>query len=143
MRSCTTGPLRAISVDAYSREHTSVGNVLFSPYLASYAGKTGVLVNGRQTRSDTNDVYMLGNFAWDQVTGNAPNFGDCNGNPGDGCETDLATAATCGPCVSDGQCPSGFFCNGTQCTKKQAAGAVCNRTEECGSGFCVNGDHCK
>lgn len=72
----TSGPLRAISIDAYSREHTSIGNVLFSSYLNGYQGKPGVVLNGHLTRSDSHDVYQIGNFAWDQVTGAAPNWGD-------------------------------------------------------------------
>jgi len=43
----------------------------------------------------------------------AGNFGDCNGNPADGCETFLITQANCGMCGR--ACPVGRPCTGTSC----------------------------
>jgi hypothetical protein len=70
-------------------------------------------------------------------------FADCNGNANDGCETNLGTSALCGLCSTDPQCPSGFFCNGTQCEKKHDPGTSCTLSKECASGFCVDGHCCQ
>jgi hypothetical protein len=67
---------------------------------------------------------------------------DCNGNANDGCETDLSSAALCGPCTIDAQCPTGFFCNGTQCERKHASGTLCSSPRECSTGNCVDGRCC-
>jgi len=69
-------------------------------------------------------------------------WGDCNGDPDDGCETDLSTVTTCGSCTQDTDCPPDYYCDGTGiCQAEQADGEVCSRDEECTSGYCVDG-HC-
>ncbi|HEY3358711.1 MAG TPA: choice-of-anchor D domain-containing protein [Polyangia bacterium] len=69
-------------------------------------------------------------------------WGDCNGNPSDGCETELATATWCGACTLDSQCPAGFFCNGAQCEQKRAPGGSCTDGKQCRSTFCADGVCC-
>jgi len=54
-----------------------------------------------------------------QVSSCSPGFGDCNGDPSDGCETDLGTLANCGACD-------------TPCT-------VPNGTASCATGACAVG----
>lgn len=69
----------------------------------------------------------------------ASGYGDCNGNPSDGCETDLSTVTTCGACATDATCPPGFYCaTGGVCTQKKPTGDPCSRREMCQSNFCVD-----
>jgi hypothetical protein len=71
-------------------------------------------------------------------------YGDCDANPANGCETTLASVTYCGTCSTDADCQRapGFFCNGTLCEKKHAAGAGCGLAKECADGFCVDGVCC-
>jgi len=50
-----------------------------------------------------------------------------------------ACATSCG---GDGDCAVGFYCAGTACVAKKAAGATCGAANECGSGHCVDGVCC-
>lgn len=45
-------------------------------------------------------------------------------------------------CTSSTQCASGFYCNGSTCVPKKAAGAACSAAQECLSGNCVDGVCC-
>lgn len=45
-------------------------------------------------------------------------------------------------CTTSSQCASGFYCNGSTCVAKKAAGAVCSGAQECLSGNCVDGVCC-
>jgi hypothetical protein len=65
----TTGNVRAVGVDGWNREHTSVGNVLLQP---------GLVVNGRAAvlwstpaspELEGAAVYRIGANAWDRTTG--------------------------------------------------------------------------
>jgi hypothetical protein len=49
------------------------------------------------------------------LTGCAPGFGDCDGNPANGCETPLNTTTNCGKCAS----------NGGTCVPTNATDSVC------------------
>jgi hypothetical protein len=71
-------------------------------------------------------------------------YGDCDGNPVNGCETTLATVTYCGTCTGEPDCQkfAGFFCNGSQCEKKRAPGAGCTDPKQCQNGFCVDGVCC-
>jgi hypothetical protein len=63
-----------------------------------------------------------------------------------------STACLAGPCHSDGDCQSGYFCGaGGACQVELAPGAKCNLTtdcngqsgcHECASGYCVDGYCC-
>lgn len=53
-----------------------------------------------------------------------PGFGDCNGDPRDGCESSLDSAEHCGACRL--ACRSGSTCDQGQC--------ACERDEDCGTG---------
>ncbi len=51
--------------------------------------------------------------------------------------------ATCPSlCVIDGDCSTGFFCNGGICTVALSNGASCARTTQCASGFCADNVCC-
>jgi hypothetical protein len=71
-------------------------------------------------------------------------YGDCDGNPANGCETTLANVTYCGTCTSEPDCQkvAGFFCNGVQCEKKRQPGAGCTDPKQCQLGFCVDGVCC-
>ncbi|HEY3358552.1 MAG TPA: choice-of-anchor D domain-containing protein [Polyangia bacterium] len=71
-----------------------------------------------------------------------PGFGDCNGNVADGCETNLSGVTFCGACANDSQCPTGFYCTGTQCEKRHTTGVGCGANKECATGFCADGVCC-
>ncbi len=45
-------------------------------------------------------------------------------------------------CTTSTQCASGFYCNGSTCVPKKAAGALCSNAQECLSGNCVDGVCC-
>ena len=65
-------------------------------------------------------------------------FGDCNNNPDDGCETQLDNNNQCGSCVSNKDCPEGFYCelNTGNCIRKKKNGAECKKNMECESNYC-------
>lgn len=66
-------------------------------------------------------------------------FGDCNGNPADGCETNLKIDLNnCGGCNMP--CPSGNCSNGVCIPKTQ--GVACNANNECASTFCIDNVCC-
>jgi hypothetical protein len=71
-------------------------------------------------------------------------YGDCDGNPANGCETTLAGVTYCGTCTTEPDCQkvAGFFCNGAQCERKRAPGAGCTDAKQCQNGFCVDGVCC-
>lgn len=48
-----------------------------------------------------------------------------------------ATAACPTTCTSTGDCSPGFFCSGTTCVAKRAAGAMCSTAEQCLAGVCT------
>jgi hypothetical protein len=80
----------------------------------------------------------------------APGYYDCNGNPRDGCEANLAEVTTCNACQSDGDCPPKFYCSDQICTRKKPLGEPCTvgvspqaPGRECLSGFCVDGVCCE
>ncbi|MDY0000802.1 MAG: MopE-related protein [Polyangia bacterium] len=72
-------------------------------------------------------------------------WGNCDGDPSNGCETDLSLVGNCGTCSSDSQCPTGFFCSSVTslCSLKLANGDDCSRKEMCQSNFCVDGVCCE
>ncbi|MFH2007115.1 MAG: putative metal-binding motif-containing protein, partial [bacterium] len=73
----------------------------------------------------------------------AAGWGDCNGDPDDGCETDLSSVGTCGSCNFDFDCPPDFYCDGTDtCAAEKPDGDSCSRDEECTSDHCVDGYCC-
>ncbi|MFH2005782.1 MAG: MopE-related protein [bacterium] len=72
----------------------------------------------------------------------ASGWGNCDGDPDNGCETDLNTVTLCGSCTIDANCPPGFFCNGTVCEKKWSNGHVCTGNSQCQTGFCRDGVCC-
>ncbi len=69
-------------------------------------------------------------------------YGDCDGDPVNGCETDLATVNQCGTCTQDNDCPPDFFCDGQHCMKKYLPPHECARNEECHSGICTDEGFC-
>ena len=83
-----------------------------------------------------------------------PGFYDCNQDPTDGCEANLALVATCGACVLDLDCPADFYCRDNQgtkvCTKKKPLGDPCALGaaptapgRECQGGQCIDGVCCE
>lgn len=79
-----------------------------------------------------------------------PGFGNCNGNPADGCETNLMTStANCGTCgrvcvagpnssaiCSQGNCQTICFAGYQNCNGSTFDGCECPPTGECRSGAC-------
>lgn len=75
----------------------------------------------------------------------ANGYFDCDGNPWNGCETNLAAVTFCNIVCngSDAACPAGFFCSGgTTCEKKRTTGSSCTSGNECALGFCADGKCC-
>jgi len=72
------------------------------------------------------------------IAGCDPSFADCDGNPADGCESDLKSTTTCGSCATS--CGASQVCTATGC-----ASACPIPTTYC-NGACVNlattTDHC-
>jgi hypothetical protein len=78
-----------------------------------------------------------------------PGFFDCNGDPRDGCEANLAQVNTCNSCMQDADCPTDFYCAAVGiCTRKHQRGDDCTvgpqgqEGHQCLSGFCVDGVCC-
>jgi len=69
-------------------------------------------------------------------------WGDCDGDPDNGCERDLNTVTFCGSCSIHADCPSGFFCNVGTCEKKWANGHICSDDVQCSSSLCRDGVCC-
>ncbi len=69
-------------------------------------------------------------------------FGDCDGDPTNGCETDLSTVDRCGQCTGTGGCPDGFLCKDGACVKKYGNGKNCDTGTDCLSGICKDGVCC-
>lgn len=59
------------------------------------------------------------------------------------CSPNVCMGASCGKtCTADGQCQTGFFCNGGTCAVKKLQGAACSAANECASTFCADGVCC-
>ncbi|MGC4088596.1 MAG: hypothetical protein QM756_12005 [Polyangiaceae bacterium] len=74
-----------------------------------------------------------------------PGFASCNGNPSDGCETDITTTSNCGACFAACSLPNAatYTCaSGTTCTVAtcQAGYANCNTSQTDGCERAVSGD---
>lgn len=67
----------------------------------------------------------------------APDTGDCNGDPKDGCEATLDTAQHCGSCTN--ACGPGHDCSGGSCCA--TPNTACTNDGDCCSGKCDN-DKC-
>jgi hypothetical protein len=63
----------------------------------------------------------------------APTPLDC-----DVCDGDACVVA----CASNAQCPTGFYCAGTECAVTRTEGARCSDDAECTSGSCADGVCC-
>jgi hypothetical protein len=71
----------------------------------------------------------------------APGWADCNGNPDDGCETDVTTPANCGSCAT--KCPDPMAGSGSATCSPTANGYTCGvactgATSLACSGDCVD-----
>jgi hypothetical protein len=69
------------------------------------------------------------------VTACAPGFGDCDGDPANGCETPLGSDAHCADC-GDTCAPSEDCLNGVCTQICKVAGATCHSSGECCSQVC-------
>ncbi len=69
-------------------------------------------------------------------------FWDCDGDPTNGCETDLSTVDSCGQCTRTEECPEGFSCKDGTCIKKYSNGHQCNSADECAGGYCTDEGVC-
>jgi MYXO-CTERM domain-containing protein len=69
--------------------------------------------------------------------GSAPQGGACIGWLCDG-----AGAGCPGSCAGNGDCATGYFCNGTSCIAKKDLGEVCSNASQCASDKCVDGVCC-
>ncbi len=62
------------------------------------------------------------------------------------CKSGFCNSGTCVHCGQDGDCQSGFYCqgmgNGATCTAQSAQGMHCMANDQCTSGFCVDGFCC-
>ncbi len=69
-------------------------------------------------------------------------YWDCDGDPTNGCESDLMKVQACGLCQRNEDCPTGFFCKDGDCIKKYTNGHSCNDSAECAGGFCTDEGVC-
>ena len=75
----------------------------------------------------------------------AGGWGDCDGNPNNGCESDLSVVTSCSTCYSDAECDQNLqFCNLERniCERKRVNGQACGRVPQCRSNYCVDGVCC-
>jgi len=66
----------------------------------------------------------------------------CNGVDDD-CDGSIDENGVCiTPCVTDGECQSGYYCNAGSCVVKKANGAACTASNQCTSSYCSDGYCC-
>jgi len=75
----------------------------------------------------------------DTSTTCAPGTADCNGNPADGCETNLNDPMHCGSCTK--MCPPVSICMAESCCLPKHG--ACSSGSDCCSGNCGGGSSCK
>ena len=71
--------------------------------------------------------------------------GSCSSPSSQSCGNYICNAqtGTCKQaCTGDGDCVSGYYCNGGACMPKKAASATCSVGTECGNGICSADGHC-
>jgi hypothetical protein len=78
-----------------------------------------------------------------QPGGTCTGTGSCSVPSAVDCSPYTCTTGTCrATCSGDGDCVSGFYCNGVSCVAKKSLGDACGRNEECGSTHCTSEGVC-
>jgi hypothetical protein len=170
--SCATGPecQSGMCVDKFCCESTCTGTCQACD-LAGQEGKCTVIKAGSDpdNECDVDPVATCGRDGTCDGAGKCRRYpmgmvcvpGSCTGSTQKEASTCTA-AGTCQPgstitcmsghtcannscatnCSSDGQCQTGFFCDGNACQLKKALGTACTAANQCASNYCIDGVCC-
>ena len=69
--------------------------------------------------------------------------GVCQAGTSRSCAPNACAGSSCGTvCAADGDCQTGFLCEGGTCKSKRPMGAPCAGAGQCATGYCVDGICC-